>query len=410
MPAPAACRSTTATQWASRLPAEFPAYPGGRVTEAAGNDRGDCRIRVVTFTTADPDQPRARTLSQRCAARAGYLGRAAGRAAATRCSAAPTATAAYYLIVTPDPGRLRSRADRQQRALDCRRELAEPGGVSLHRRHVRRSGPPASPSPREDDGIRLDRWFRRNLPEVELRPDLALGADRPAPRSTASAPRPATGSRPARRIRVPPQGEEAPAPASRQPQRRDAERRRDRVRPRAGDPRGRGRRSSSTSRPASPPRAAPRPRTISTGCSTASPTTDAARPKLVHRLDKDTSGALLVARTPRAAAFFSKSFSGRTARKVYWAIVTGVPVDRGRHDRSAARQAARHGRREDACRRGGRAAGADPLPGDRARRQPRRLGRAAAAHRPHPPAARPHGGDRPPDRRRRQIWRARTPS
>ncbi|MHA6723452.1 RluA family pseudouridine synthase [Sphingomonas sp. RS2018] len=49
------------------------------------------------------------------------------------------------------------------------------------------------------------------------------------------------------------------------------------------------------------------------------------RPKLVHRLDKDTSGALLVARTSRAAAFFSKSFSGRTARKVYWAIVAGVP-------------------------------------------------------------------------------------
>jgi len=52
---------------------------------------------------------------------------------------------------------------------------------------------------------------------------------------------------------------------------------------------------------------------------------DAARPKLVHRLDKDTSGVLLIARSPRAAAFFSKSFSGRTARKVYWALVVGVP-------------------------------------------------------------------------------------
>ena len=52
---------------------------------------------------------------------------------------------------------------------------------------------------------------------------------------------------------------------------------------------------------------------------------EAGRPKLVHRLDKDTSGALLVARTARAAAFFSKSFSGRTARKVYWAVVIGVP-------------------------------------------------------------------------------------
>jgi 23S rRNA pseudouridine955/2504/2580 synthase len=49
------------------------------------------------------------------------------------------------------------------------------------------------------------------------------------------------------------------------------------------------------------------------------------RPKLVHRLDKDTSGALLVARTPRAAGHFAKAFSGRTARKVYWALVVGVP-------------------------------------------------------------------------------------
>ena len=49
------------------------------------------------------------------------------------------------------------------------------------------------------------------------------------------------------------------------------------------------------------------------------------RPKLVHRLDKDTSGALLLARTSRAAAHFAKAFSSRTARKVYWALVMGVP-------------------------------------------------------------------------------------
>ncbi|MEO5774797.1 MAG: RluA family pseudouridine synthase [Sphingomicrobium sp.] len=52
---------------------------------------------------------------------------------------------------------------------------------------------------------------------------------------------------------------------------------------------------------------------------------DEARPKLVHRLDKDTSGALLVARTARSAGHFAKAFSSRTARKVYWAIVVGVP-------------------------------------------------------------------------------------
>jgi 23S rRNA pseudouridine955/2504/2580 synthase len=66
---------------------------------------------------------------------------------------------------------------------------------------------------------------------------------------------------------------------------------------------------------------------------------DAPRPKLVHRLDKDTSGVLLVARTPRAAAFFSKAFSGRTARKVYWAVVMGVPsIDDGIIDLPVAKQ------------------------------------------------------------------------
>jgi 23S rRNA pseudouridine955/2504/2580 synthase len=50
------------------------------------------------------------------------------------------------------------------------------------------------------------------------------------------------------------------------------------------------------------------------------------RPKLVHRLDKDTSGALLIARTPRSAAHFAKAFASRTARKVYWALVVGVPA------------------------------------------------------------------------------------
>jgi 23S rRNA pseudouridine955/2504/2580 synthase len=63
------------------------------------------------------------------------------------------------------------------------------------------------------------------------------------------------------------------------------------------------------------------------------------RPKLVHRLDKDTSGALLVARTARAAAFFSKSFSGRTAKKTYWALVIGVPsADEGLIDAPLAKQ------------------------------------------------------------------------
>ncbi|MDQ3479648.1 MAG: RluA family pseudouridine synthase, partial [Pseudomonadota bacterium] len=63
------------------------------------------------------------------------------------------------------------------------------------------------------------------------------------------------------------------------------------------------------------------------------------RPKLVHRLDKDTSGVLLVARTARAAGHFAKAFSGRTARKVYWALVIGVPsVQEGVVDAPLAKQ------------------------------------------------------------------------
>ena len=63
------------------------------------------------------------------------------------------------------------------------------------------------------------------------------------------------------------------------------------------------------------------------------------RPKLVHRLDKDTSGALLVARTARAAGHFAKAFSGRTARKVYWAIVVGIPdAEQGTIDAPLAKQ------------------------------------------------------------------------
>lgn len=63
------------------------------------------------------------------------------------------------------------------------------------------------------------------------------------------------------------------------------------------------------------------------------------RPKLVHRLDKDTSGALLLARTPRSAAYFAKAFSSRTARKVYWALVVGVPsIEEGMIDLPLAKQ------------------------------------------------------------------------
>jgi len=50
------------------------------------------------------------------------------------------------------------------------------------------------------------------------------------------------------------------------------------------------------------------------------------RPRLVHRLDRDTTGLLLIARTPGAAAKLAASFRGREMDKTYWAVVAGRPV------------------------------------------------------------------------------------
>jgi 23S rRNA pseudouridine955/2504/2580 synthase len=52
------------------------------------------------------------------------------------------------------------------------------------------------------------------------------------------------------------------------------------------------------------------------------------RPKLVHRLDKDTSGLLLLARTDRVARGLSEALRHRNVRKIYWAAVAGVPSPR----------------------------------------------------------------------------------
>lgn len=49
------------------------------------------------------------------------------------------------------------------------------------------------------------------------------------------------------------------------------------------------------------------------------------KPRLVHRLDRDTSGILLVAKTRTAAVELTASFRKRTANKIYWALVAGIP-------------------------------------------------------------------------------------
>ncbi|NHN88542.1 RluA family pseudouridine synthase [Acetobacter conturbans] len=52
---------------------------------------------------------------------------------------------------------------------------------------------------------------------------------------------------------------------------------------------------------------------------------DDPRPRLVHRIDRDTSGLLLLARTPGVAAKLAAAFRGRDVKKTYWAVVVGRP-------------------------------------------------------------------------------------
>jgi 23S rRNA pseudouridine955/2504/2580 synthase len=70
------------------------------------------------------------------------------------------------------------------------------------------------------------------------------------------------------------------------------------------------------------------------------------RPRLVHRLDRDTSGVLLLARTAKAASKLARAFKERDTRKIYWALTVGVPrPERGTIRMILAKQAGRAGER-----------------------------------------------------------------
>jgi len=91
-------------EWAQRLPAAFPPYPGGRVTEAAGHDAGDCRVRVVTFRTADGYQRIVDWYRER-AVSSGYSAEHQARGRDHVLGGVNQGTrGAYYLIVTPIQG------------------------------------------------------------------------------------------------------------------------------------------------------------------------------------------------------------------------------------------------------------------------------------------------------------------
>ena len=70
------------------------------------------------------------------------------------------------------------------------------------------------------------------------------------------------------------------------------------------------------------------------------------RPRLVHRLDKDTSGVLVLARSAAMAASLGAAFRSKAVRKVYWAIVVGAPKPRqGKIDQSLSKLPGRLGER-----------------------------------------------------------------
>ena len=174
----------------------------------------------------------------------------------------------------------------------------------------------------DDDGIRLDRWFQRNLPEASFNivsrwartGQLRLDGARAKPETRVSA---------GQTIRVPPA---EPTKKASRPVRMRAD---------LSDDQVDFAKSLVIHRDAAALVLNKPPGLATQGGSGTTEHVDGlldalmfeaeGRPKLVHRLDKDTSGALLIARSSRAAAHFAKAFSSRTARKVYWAIVVGVP-------------------------------------------------------------------------------------
>ena len=73
-------------------------------------------------------------------------------------------------------------------------------------------------------------------------------------------------------------------------------------------------------------------------CSALADTGDAIRPGIVHRLDKDTSGIIVIAKTDKAMRSLAKQFQNRTVRKTYVALVKGrVELDNGLVDMPLAR-------------------------------------------------------------------------
>jgi len=186
----------------------------------------------------------------------------------------------------------------------------------------------------DDDGVRLDRWFKRHLPQIGFA-TISRWARTGQIRVDGKRAKPEDRLVAGQVLRVPPGGEARPGTVR---QRRELT-----TEDEAEAEAMLIERTNSALILNKPPGLATQGGTKTTrhvdGLLDAYANEDEPRPRLVHRLDKDTSGVLLVARTPGSAAFFSKRFAGRSAKKIYWALVVGIPdVKEGTVDAPLAKQ------------------------------------------------------------------------
>ncbi|WP_286830851.1 MULTISPECIES: RluA family pseudouridine synthase [Kordiimonas] len=176
----------------------------------------------------------------------------------------------------------------------------------------------------DDDGIRIDRWFKRHFPEVPfgtLQKKMRKGEIRLDGKRVKGPERVEEGQV----VRVPPLGD-MPEPPKREPK------------PRLSDKDIKEVQSwvlykddhvIAINKPAGLPTQGGTGQTRHLdGLLDALRFGSEHRPRLVHRLDKDTSGVLLLGRTPNAAAALANAFKTKETDKRYWALVIGCPNPR----------------------------------------------------------------------------------
>jgi 23S rRNA pseudouridine955/2504/2580 synthase len=173
----------------------------------------------------------------------------------------------------------------------------------------------------DEDGMRVDRWFKRRIPTLALSHLAKIcrkGEVRLDGKRVETSSRVAAGQK----VRVPPLNVEAPrAPAVKRPELAEADARAirdmilldDRDLMVLNKPFGLAVQGGSGTK------------VHLDGMLQSLANARGERPVLVHRLDRDTSGVLLIAKTRKMAADLGEIFRSRAAKKIYWALVEGVP-------------------------------------------------------------------------------------